>query len=717
MPSFLRPGIFRVVVAAGLLLALGESGWANPRIAAPREKTNILLITVDTLRADHLGVYGYSRIRTPNIDRLGKSGVLFSRAFSHVPLTLPSHCSILTGTLPLLHGVRDNGYRLPNTVPTLAEILKAEGYRTAAFVGAFPLDSRFGLSRGFDTYDDLYGSRNVIRDLSFVERKADDVNKKAFAWLEANQRDAFFVWIHYFDPHAPYEPPEPFNQEYRGREYDGEIAYTDAAIGRLLGEMEKLDLLGRTLVVLTADHGESLGEHKEATHGIFVYDATLHVPLVFSGSKISPPGRTVQAQVGLIDIAPTVLDFVEKPPGRLMQGRSLVRLMRRDEALSETPCYVESVAAMLDRNWAPLQGLRMGDWKFIEAPDPELYDLETDPSESQNVIAKFPERRDRMKEALRALIRKESPPASAAAAQDARDEETRKKLMSLGYLAGKASGSPKERPDPKTMIDMDNLFNDAIIASETGDLERAERLYRDVLARQPDFIVGYEYAAYNLYKMGQLKAAVSLLKKAASANLTTVSLVSRLGLYEQEAGSLDESVRTLEKAVGLDANYAEAYNYLGVSYFKSGRVKDASAAFQKAIALDPDYSMATNNLGNCWLALEDYDAAARTYEKAISADPGLASAQNGLGAALYRKGQIADAVARWETSLELDPKQPDTLYNLGRAYLRLNLKKEALKLFEAFLAVAPPQKYQKDIDEVRGVIERLKKEIGEKGSR
>jgi tetratricopeptide (TPR) repeat protein len=369
---------------------------------------------------------------------------------------------------------------------------------------------------------------------------------------------------------------------------------------------------------------------------------------------------------------------------------------------------------MLDRNWAPLQGLRIGDWKFVDAPDPELYDLKNDPSESQNVIAKFPERRDRMRETLRALIGKESPPASAAAPQDARDEETRKKLMSLGYLAGKASGTPKERPDPKKMIDLDNLFNDAIIASETGDLGKAERLYRDVLARQPDFIVGYEYAAYNLYKMGRLEDAVVLLKNAISANLTTVSLISRLGLYEQETGSLDESIRTLEKALGMDANYAEAYNYLGVSYFKSGRAKDASAMFQKAIALDPDYAMAMNNLGNCWLSLEDYNAAARTYEKAISTDSGLASAQNGLGAALYRKGQITDAVARWETSLELDPKQPDTLYNLGRAFLRLDRKKEALKLFEAFVAVAPPQKYQKDIDEVRGVIERLKKEIGER---
>jgi arylsulfatase A-like enzyme/Tfp pilus assembly protein PilF len=706
-PSFIRRSFLAFLGAA---CALSGAGLFSLRSSS--EKPNLLLVTIDTLRADHLAAYGYPAIQTPHIDELAKKGVLFPRAYSHVPLTLPSHCSLMTGTLPIYHGVRDNGYRLPASAPTLAEILKDGGYRTAAFVGAFPLDSRFGLDRGFEFYDDLYGSRNIVRDLSFVERKAEEVNEKALAWLASHRTERFFLWIHYFDPHAPYEPPSPFREQYRGREYDGEIAYTDAAVGRVLGKLEEWGLTARTLIILTADHGEALGEHRETTHGIFVYDATLHVPLIFSGPNIPSDGQSIRAQVGLTDIAPTVLELLGFHPAPQMQGSSLGPLLRKSASRPEKACYIESVAAMMDRNWAPLQGIRTERWKFIEAPQPELYDLESDPAESQNVIDKFPAQAQKMQQALQALVRADSSPAAAKALQAPMDNDTKKKLMSLGYLTGKVTPSSKDRPDPKTMISLDNLFNDAIIASESGDLEKADRLYRQVLAQQPDFIVGYEYAAYNLYKMRKLDEAVAFLTRAVASKLVTASLVSRLGLYEQEAGLLNESVRDLEKAIGLDASYTEAYNYLGVTFFKTGRTKEAAAMFQKAISLDPDYALAMNNLGNCYLELKDYETALETYKKAIATDPGLASAHNGLAVALYRQGSTDEAVQHWEKSLELDSSQPDTLYNLGRVYLRLDRKKEALRLFEAFIKIASPAKYKKDIEEVKGVIERLKKEIG-----
>jgi len=703
------PGWFSLFALFFFLLPSGR-----PVFPATSEAYNLLLISVDTLRADHLGVYGYDGIRTPAIDRLGHGGMLFSRAFSHVPLTLPSHCSLLTGTLPLFHGIRDNGYRLPAFTPTLAEILKKSGYRTGAFVGAFPLDSRFGLDQGFDVYDDLYGSKNAVRDLSFVERKADDVNRKALDWIGARRNDKFFAWIHYFDPHAPYEPPSPFKEEYRGREYDGEIAYTDSVIGKLLAKLDEWRLTERTIIILTADHGEALGEHQEATHGIFIYDATLHVPLIFFNPGLWPAHGVVSGQAGLIDIAPTVLELLGLPAEPKMQGLSLAPALNKGKTKPVSFQYIESVAAMMDRNWAPLQGIRTEEWKYIDAPQPELYDLRNDPGETKNVLERNPDRARRMRETLQGLIRSSSSPAASKVLQSTVDKETRDKLASLGYVSGRTASSSESRPDPKTMIALDNLFNEAINASETGNLEMAERIYQDVLKKQPTFTVGYEYAAYNLYKMGKLDEAIALLKKALAQNLTTTSLISRLGLYDQEAGRLEESIGILEKAIKQDPNYAEAYNYLGVSYLKNGRTADAVASFKKAIALDPDYALALNNLGNGYLALQDYDASEQTYKQAIAVDPALAAAYNGWGAASYRKGLTDEALSHWEKSLELDPRQPDTSYNLGRVHLRLGHKKEALKFFELFVRTAPAQKYQKDLDEVRGVIERLKKEIGGK---
>ncbi len=697
-----------VWIGLAFLAALAGGTWAE-------DKPNVLLITVDTLRADHLGVYGYDRVETPNIDRLARNGTRFERAIAHAPLTLPSHVSILTGTLPPTHGVRNNGFRFPDTgPPTLAEILKKAGYRTGAFIGAFPLDSRFGLGRGFEVYDDLYGTRNASRDLTFVERKADDVNAKALTWIESRRGERFFAWVHYFDPHAPYEPPPPYASAYRGHEYDGEIAYTDAAIGRLLGRLGDWGLTGRTLIVLTGDHGESLGEHEEATHGIFVYDATLRVPLVFAGAGSVPAGKVVSRPVGSVDIVPTVLAILGILPPPSVQGVSLLPLMRSEAQTTGGEAYIESLSGWLDRRWAPLQGIRSSEWKFIEAPQPELYDLKSDPGELKNVISAHPNEAKRLRATLQKILRAgPSPAAAKATTPAAMSPETRDKLRALGYLAGRtAAASAGSPPDPKMMMALDSRFNAAVLASEAGQLEAADLAFRDVLDKQPDFVQAYEYGAYNLYKMGRLDEAVALLRKGLSLDLATAPLLSRLGLYEQEAGRLEASVAALEQALSLEANDAEAHNDLGVSLFKQGALERAAAEFERTIALSPDNAMAFNNLGNVRLALKDYDAAAAAYRTAVVLDPGLAAAHNGWGAAVYRAGAADEALVHWEKAVELDARMPDALYNLGRGYLRRDRKKDALKCFESFVRWAPAQKYAKDIEEVKGVIERLKKEIG-----
>ncbi|MFP4082875.1 MAG: sulfatase-like hydrolase/transferase [Candidatus Aminicenantes bacterium] len=697
-----------IIVAAFSSFNFGKTKKA---LSPDKKELNLLIVTIDTLRADHVGIYGCQDVKTPNIDHLGKNGVLFRKAFCPVPLTLPSHCSLFTGTLPLFHGVRDNGYRLPSAHVTLAEIMRENGYRTAAFVGAFPLDSRFGLEQGFHVYDDRYGSRNVVRDLSFVERKAEEVNRRAMAWLAENRENPFFVWIHYFDPHAPYEPPPPFHQEYEGREYDGEIAYTDKIIGQLHQKLVQWNLLEKTLMVITSDHGEGLGEHKETTHGIFIYDSTLWVPLIFYNPHILPEKRVINHQVSLIDVMPTILDLMELPSGPDIQGRSLKPVICGGEPLPPKYSYIESVAAMLDRNWAPLQGLRTGEWKYIHAPMAELYDLGRDPGEKNNLVEKKPEIVQHLKERLQQIIEDHSSSASSKVLSAEIDRETKEKLMSLGYITGRAVESETEMPDPKTMIEMDNKFNQAIIASETGRLELARQLYREVLQKQPKFIIGYEYAAYNYYKMGKIDQAIRLLEKAVRQNLVQRSLLARLGLYYQEAGNLQKSLEILESLVHKEKDYAEAHNYLGVTYYKTGQLAKAVHSFHEALILDSDYAMAMNNLGNCYLAQKKYDLAREEYKKTISIDPGLSSAHNGLGVVYYRKGLVDEAVSCWEKSLQIDPGQTDTLYNLGRVHLRLGHKRKALRYFELFVQTASPLTYREDIEEVKQVVERLKKEL------
>jgi len=686
---------------------------AGPAAAAAPPKLNLLVVTIDTLRADRVGAYGYGPAKTPTMDALARRGFRFARAFSHVPLTLPSHCTLFTGLLPLAHGVRDNGERLGPAPMTLAEIARAQGYATAAVVGAFPLDSRFGLSRGFDTYDDLYGSRNRVRDMAFVERRAEDVNARVGEWIGAHGQAPFFLWVHYFDPHAPYDPPPPFDKEFAGREYDGEIAYTDECLGRLLKALDGTGRAADTVIVVTSDHGEGLGAHEEKTHGIFVYDTTLHVPLIIAGPRL-PSGRTAEAQVGLTDVLPTILDLLEWPAPKGLPGRSLVPVMTRPEAGrkdAERTLYIESMSPLLSRNWAPLRGVRTPEWKYIDAPTAELYDIRSDPGEMANVHDTRPEVVRRLRGEMEAVAKRQSAPSAERATRPAGDREAKQKLQSLGYLSSGTAAADTPRPDPKTMIGLDNLLSDAVNASETGRLDEAEAIYKDILHRQPDDIIAYDYAAYNLNKMGRGDEAIRLLEEALGRGLGTDQILAHLGLYYQEAGRLDESVRVLERALAINPAAAEAHNDLGVSLFKSGRVEDAVAAFGRSLALNPHDAMAMNNLGNCYLALKNYDEAAAQYKSAIAMDDRLASAHNGLAAVRYRQGLVEEAVKLWEKSLEIDPRQAEALYNLGRVYLRQGRKEDALRFFELYVRFASPQHEAKDIEEVKGVIERLKKEI------
>jgi choline-sulfatase len=385
-----RQGGFAALRFSALLPACFSACLFSAACArTPPVRPNILLVTLDTTRADRIGAYGYGAAQTPRLDGLARRGVLFERALSAAPITLPAHTSLMTGAYPFTHGVRNNGtFSLGDTVPTLATTLQAAGYRTAAFVSAFVLDRRFGLARGFDVYDDR----------APLERRGDRTAAAACEWLDARAADPapFFVWLHLYDAHDPYDPPPPFREAFAGRPYDGEIAFDDQAIGSVLDRLERIGRLPATIVAVVADHGESLGEHGEDTHAVFIYESTLRVPMILAGPARLPAGRHVKSTVRGIDLAPTLLDLARQPPLRGAQGQSLMPLVEgTSAAAAPVSAYSESYFPLLYMNWAPLRSIQDERWKFIDAPAPELYDLQHDPMEQTNLAARRADRRRR----------------------------------------------------------------------------------------------------------------------------------------------------------------------------------------------------------------------------------------------------------------------------------------------------------------------------------
>jgi arylsulfatase A-like enzyme len=411
----------------------------------PKPSPNVLLISVDTLRADHLGAYGASS-GTPRLDAIAKAGVVFERAVAPVPITLPSHASLFTATYPFAHGVRDNGsFRLAGERGTLTETFRAAGYRTAAFVGSFALDSRFGLDQGFEIYDDFYGDTSALGNFAISERPAADVLAPALDWLSEQGEAPWFAFVHLYDPHAPYDPPAPFREKFASDRYRGEVAYVDEALGEFLDELSNRGRLENTLLVVTSDHGEGLGEHGERTHGMFAYETTLRVPLIFSWEGVLPP-RRVAPRVRLLDVAPTLLALSGLDPLPDSQGVSLVPFLEGKEDSTETESYFEALAFNLNRGFAPLTGLYRGNLKYIELPIPEIYDLESDPGETKNLAPAEPALVREMASRLEEIGSEGSIENEGGEHRLAVDEETRRRLESLGYAIGRGDGAAAYGP-------------------------------------------------------------------------------------------------------------------------------------------------------------------------------------------------------------------------------------------------------------------------------
>ncbi len=689
------------------LLALGAL-LAVPATAAD---TNILLITIDTLRPDRLSCYSRQYLLTPQIDSLAARGAVFERAYAHTPMTLPSHANILLGLTPPIHGVSENSRSaVPAGFTSLAEVLKKEGYETGAFVGAFPLDSRFGLDRGFDVYDDAYPATTNVTT-SYSERTAEKTVAAARAWLNG-RKGKWFCWVHVWDPHAPYLPPEPFITKFVKDPYSGEVAYVDQELGKLLGDGVKNGWTGRTLVVLTGDHGESLGEHNESTHGYFAYNSTIHIPLIIAGPGITP--SRVKSDAAHIDLFPTVCDLLGLRPPAGLQGASLAPALAGKSGQSR-PIYFESLEPFLNRGWAPLHGLIENGKKFIDLPIPELYDLDKDFEEKTNLapgteLASF-------RKNLEAL-RKTTGPRPAQGNMSV-DPETRERLRSLGYLVSpvtkvKTKFGPED--DLKTLSPLHYKLTLSEVYRKAGKIAESVKLYEDLIKSKPDFAAPYDFL-YQLYReQNLLDEGLSVLERGYKANPDNYILVAALGIALVKAGRFDAGIPVLEKAAGLFDQDSEIWHSLGIAAFRKGNPAQAVDYFNRALALAPGDALINDNLGAALTTIAmknksapDLERALTVYQAAAAADPTLASAQNGLGGVYMLMGRRDEAIASWEKALALKPNYDLALYNVGLAYLGKGDKAAALKSFRNYLTTRGRSISEQERTEINALIQQCLK--------
>lgn len=679
---------------AWLALAAGCAAPGGPLTPAAARGRNVLLVTIDTLRRDRLGAYGHGGGLTPNLDRLAAEGVRFTAATSHVPLTLPAHASILSGRVPPHHGLRLNGAaRLGDDVPTLATVLHEHGYRTGAFVGAFVLDHRYGLARGFDVYDDRYPQASIGRAFGFAERAGGGVVEAASAWIDGQPTSPWFAWVHLFDPHAPYEAPPEYA---RGRApYDGEVAYADAVTGRLLDGLRASGRLDDTLVVVTADHGESLGAHGESTHGLFAYDETLAVPLLLRGPGV---GRgTIAAPVGHDDILPTVLDLAGVPLPAGLDGMAASHAPPADRAI-----YFEALEAHLTRDWAPLTGVTDGRWKYVDLPEAELYDRQRDAAERTNLASSEQAR-------LTALDRVRRPFLQAAtAAPPARGGDAERRLRSLGYASGsraadRASRTYTAADDPKHLVALHERFTAALEAFGRGRSDEALASLAGVLAARPDFATARTTAATVLASAGRAGEAVALLKAAPAGSAQDADIQAKLGAVLSAAGDAAGAVAALERARAAGDTNPERLNDLGVAYARLGRTDDARTQFDALLVLDPDDATAASNLGLLELSTGRAPEAAAAFRRAVASDASRADAWQGLGAALVARDR-GGAIEAWRRAESLAPRDFDLLYNLGMLLVAEGRRVEAAPYLQRFVRQAPSARYARDVARVRSLL-------------
>lgn len=675
--------------AAALFLAVGLTAAAavafflarrSPALSPGRWKDlNVLVLTVDTLRADRLATYGFREIRTPAIDSLAASGVLFENCFATTPLTLPSHTSLFTGTYPLRHGVRDNGgFVVPSQVETMAELFAARGYDTGAFVGAFVLDSRWGLDQGFGQYfDDFDLGRESIVSLGDIERRGDEVMDAALAWFDRRRSGKpFFLWVHLFDPHSPYEPPSPFREEYPERPYIGEIAFSDSQIARLLARLEEKGVREKTVIVFAGDHGESFGEHEEQGHGFFIYQPTLHVPLIVSFPSKSAAGSRRREVVSLVDVFPTVISLFGLPMPGAVQGRSLAPLLSGRGPWEERPVYSETWYPRLHYGWSALQSLQDGRFKLIESSDPELYDLRADPQEAANLVKKNPSEYLDWKRRAAVWLDRWSKDAFVSQPRT-EDPETIAKLASLGYIgagSAQATGPDETLPSPRGKIELYNKLQEARERATASELEQAERLLLEVLEKDPGIIDAYIALGNIRLRLKKPGDAIRAFREAMERKPADPTLVLGLATAQMEKGDLTGADQTLLDGLKLLPEDSRIYLLLGhVAELRKDRAK-SSEYFERVLKLDPTSGGPHSVLAENAFERGDLEEAERQVQSALRKDPKVRGARYIRARILEKRGDAPGAVEEYRREFEVSPGDTrvfDALLRLYRALGRL----------------------------------------------
>jgi arylsulfatase A-like enzyme/tetratricopeptide (TPR) repeat protein len=672
-----------VMLAALLSCSRGRGG---------NQDLNVLLITVDTLRYDRVGFLDPRHARTPHMDGLARRSLVFTRAFAHNPVTLPSHANILTGATPLHHGISDNtGFRLDGRFMTIPQYLRRREYRTAAFIGAFPLDSRFGLDQGFDLYDDDLGARSE-NDFLFVERPAEKVIAPAMSWIR-EQRGKWFAWVHLFDPHHPYQPPSPFREKYASDPYSGEVAYLDSQLGILFDFLRAQGQMEKTLIILTSDHGEALGEKGEDTHSYFAYNNTIHVPLF-----IHVPGRapeTFAVNVCHADIFPTLCDILGMPPPDSLQGESLLAVMAAGKR-KQPEIYFESLTPWLNRDWAPLRGMISGDTKFIDLPIREVYDLAGDMKEERNLAAASPV--GRLQSELEKLIKRLRDP-QASIRRSRLDPDEQRRLESLGYISESRSGPRKKRyteqDDLKTLLPLQTRMLVAVREYQQGDFPAAAAIMREVINSSPGFVQAYDHLGYMYHQQKQNREAVTVLEQGLDKNPGNLQLLTRLGAILALDGDWRRAIPILERCVALEDFDPDKFHYLGIAYYQGGEIDKALDSYARALEADPKNATLLSHAGGARLARfarngsdADLKLAEKHFLEALKIDPALLSAGNGLGIVYSRGNRLEEALAAWRRTLVVKPDFAPVLLNLGITLLEAGRAGEALEHLQKYRAAS-----------------------------
>jgi len=658
-----RRSLSRLLLLISLALLAGCS----------RPPLNVLLVTLDTTRADHIGCYGFSLARTPRLDGLAREGVRCADAISAAPITLPSHASILTGLFPPAHGVRDNGsYALGDDAVTLAERLKRAGYRTEAIVSALVLNRRYNLGQGFDGYDDDLWSEDEAKLFMIRSRPGERTAERAAAWLDgwskektAAKRSPFFLWMHLFDAHQPYRAPGS-ERALSPSPYDAEIAVLDRSVGRVLDELKKLGALDDTLVIVTADHGESLEEHGEKTHGVFIYDATVHVPLLLRCPRLLPSGKVYTGPVRSVDLVPTILAALELPGGKETQGADLLPALRGDVPAPRLPQYSESLLSEVGFGMAPLYGVRLGGFKWIRAPKSEVYDLTRDPREVANLYPAEARRGANLDRELAAILddsRRRALAPQKSPMDNPMDKETLDSLQALGYLAPRASREAMQGIDPKDGMPLYAKLEDARHLAQSKKWAESEKLLRELLKETPNNVTAVNILALVLTREGEYAAARTEYLRSLALDPKQSRVHAMLGTLSLLIGDLDAAERSYRRALEITPGFVEAISNLGMIAALRGDNQTAEDEYRKAIAADPGFPRVYRRLADLYYERGDFAKALAGYRKTLAAEPDDFQAIVQAASSARHTGDTKAAADLFARAIHLRPDSWIPLYN------------------------------------------------------